>query len=69
MKVHAALPPLDERQRYLLTEASAYLRFSRQTLYNRIKAGQIQVIEDGGRRYIPGSEIARLSRVSVEQQK
>lgn len=56
------LAPLDERQRYSVPEAIAYLRTSRQTLYNLIAAGDIETITQGKRRYVPGREIARLSR-------
>jgi excisionase family DNA binding protein len=66
------LPPLDPLQRYTITEAAAYLRFSRRTLYRRIKLGYIEIVRDGGRRYIAGKEIARHSttdaqRVSVHE--
>ena len=57
------LPPLDPRQRYSIPEAIAYLRTSRQTLYERIAAGNLKTICDGRRRYVPGAEIARLSSV------
>ena len=55
--------PLDERQRYAVTEALEYLRLSRARLYDKIAAGEIKVIKDGARTFVPGSEIARLSRV------
>ena len=56
------LPPLDTAQRYAVEEATDYLRTSRARLYERIAAGEIKVIKDGRRTYVPGSEIARLSR-------
>jgi len=55
--------PLDSKQRYEIEEAAAYLRASRATLYNLINAGQLAVIKQGRRTYIPGSEIIRLSSV------
>ncbi len=56
-----ALPALDERQRYTIPESAYYLRFSRAKLYQLIKAGEIRVIKDGDRTYIPGTEIIRKS--------
>jgi hypothetical protein len=44
-------------------EACAYLRQSRAKLYNDVAAGLIATIQHGKRRYVPGSEIARLSAV------
>ena len=58
-----ALPALDERQRYSVPEALEYLRTNRARLYEQIAQGSIVVIKDGRRTYVPGSEIARLSRV------
>lgn len=55
--------PLDVAQRYTVDEALAYLQTSRQTLYARIARHEITTIEEGRRRYVPGSEIARLSRI------
>jgi len=63
MKPESPLPPLDEAQRYSIAEAERYLRLSHDSVYQRIRDGRLRVIEDGGRRYIPGSEIARLSRL------
>lgn len=60
-------PPLDSQQRYDIRETSAYLRKSVSTLYVDIAEGKLRVIKDGGRTYVPGSEIARLS--SVEDRK
>jgi len=56
------LPALDERQRYTVDEALSYLRCSRAKLYEKIAKRELKSIEDGRRRYIPGAEIARLSR-------
>jgi hypothetical protein len=55
------LPPLDINQRYDVFEASAYLRQSRQKTFSDIKAGRLVPIRDGGRTFIPGSEIVRVS--------
>lgn len=55
------LLPLDTAQRYTIPEAIAYLRTSRQTIFINIKAGLIATIKEGKRRYVPGTEIARLS--------
>lgn len=56
-------PPttLDPLQRYSVPEANALLRQSNARTYEQIKDGQLRVIRIGGRTYIPGSEIARLS--------
>lgn len=63
MKTKAPLPPLDEKQRYSIEETIAYLRSSRMTIYKLLAAGEIKSITLGRRRFIPGSEIARLSSV------
>jgi hypothetical protein len=62
-KPQAALDPL---QRYTVPEANAYLRQSNARTYQQIKAGELRVIKDGGRTYVPGSEIARRSALSTE---
>ena len=59
----AQLAPLDERQRYEVHEALAYLRTSRKSFYQLVADGRIRTITEGRRRYVPGSEIARLSSV------
>ena len=61
-KVLSTLAPLDPLQRYTVEEAIRYLRTSRQSIYNLINAGHIATINQGMRRFVPGSEIARLSR-------
>ena len=58
------LPPLDVAQRYSVDEAIAYLRSSRATIYRDIAQGRLLTIQEGARRYIPGSEIARRSTVA-----
>ena len=60
----APLAPLDERQRYTVEETLRYLRTSRATLYRDIAQGRLLTIQEGTRRYIPGSEIARRSTVA-----
>jgi excisionase family DNA binding protein len=57
------LPPLDPLQRYTVEEAVRYLRTSRPTLYELIHSQQIATIQEGRRRYVPGSEIVRRSAV------
>lgn len=61
---NAPLPPLDPLRRYDVPTTLAYLDISRKTLYDDIKAGKLAIIKHGRRTYVPGSEIARLSRVS-----
>jgi excisionase family DNA binding protein len=62
-KTVARLPPLDTNQRYSIPEAAQYLRVSRATLCNYIAAKSIETIKEGGRRFVPGAEIARKSAV------
>jgi len=59
-------PALDPLQRYSVPEANALLRQSNARTYQQIKAGELGVIRVGGRTYIPGSEIARLSALPAE---
>jgi hypothetical protein len=56
-----SLPPLDEKQRYTIPEASAYLRQSNAKTRRQIKAQALKVIRDGRRVYVPGSEIISQS--------
>jgi excisionase family DNA binding protein len=63
MRRNTALAQLDEKQRYTVDESLEYLRLSRARLYEKIQAGELTAIKDGRRTFIPGSEIARLSRV------
>jgi excisionase family DNA binding protein len=65
MKSPAHLAPLDPAQRYSINEATAYLRISRPSIYARINSGALQIIKDGRRTFVPGSEIARLSSVAA----
>ena len=48
-------------QRYTVDESCQYLRTSRTTLYEEIRAGLIATIKHGRRRYVPGAEIVRRS--------
>jgi excisionase family DNA binding protein len=59
----APLPPLDPLRRYSVEQALEYLATSRATLYKQIAHGAIKTIQHGTRRYVPGSEIVRLSSV------
>ena len=61
MKVTSPTAPLDERQRYSINEASAYLRQSRVKTYQDIRAGRLDSFKDGSRRYIPGTAIISRS--------
>lgn len=61
-KKDITLPPLDERQRYTIDEASAYLRQSRSKTFNDIANGTLETFNDGRRRYVPGTAIAARSR-------
>lgn len=61
---HMHYAPLDAQQRYSVPEAMAYLRISRQKIYRDINAGKIKTIKDGRRRYVPGSEIIRVSSIN-----
>jgi hypothetical protein len=63
-QIHFA--PLDPLQRYTVVEALAYLRISRNRLYQDINAGRLKILKDGKRTFIPGSEIIRRSRIDVK---
>jgi hypothetical protein len=67
VKQRPALPPLDERQRYSIDEAIAYLRSSRRTLFEDIREGRLATIKEGKRRFVPGSEIARRSQLPTRE--
>jgi excisionase family DNA binding protein len=51
---------VDTLQRYTIDESCTLLRMGRARLYEKIRSGEIRTITDGKRRYIPGTEIARL---------
>ena len=63
MKSRPVLPALDSAQRYSVEEAIAYLRSSRKTVFDDIREGRLASIKEAKRRFIPGSEIARRSRL------
>jgi excisionase family DNA binding protein len=63
-QISPLLPPLDPQQRYTVDESCRYLRTSRTTLYEEIRAGLIATITVGRRRYVPGAEIVRRSAVT-----
>lgn len=69
MKSLPRLPPLDAQQRYTIEEATKYLRSSRQTVYNDIAAGTLATFKEGKRRFVPGTEIIRRSRMPPSPQK
>jgi excisionase family DNA binding protein len=58
-----ALAPVDLAQRYTIKEATSYLRVSHASIYKEINARRIRVLKLGRRTFVPGSEIARLSRL------
>jgi predicted DNA-binding transcriptional regulator AlpA len=60
------LAPVDLAQRYTIAEAISYLRTSRASIYRTINSRRILVIKEGKRTFVPGSEIARLSRLESE---
>jgi excisionase family DNA binding protein len=62
-KRRPALPKLDLNQRYSVPEAAEYLRVSVATVNVYIANDTIKTIKDGGRRFVPGAEIARKSAV------
>jgi hypothetical protein len=53
----------DERLRYDIPNASQFLSQSVAKTWRDIKEGQLRVIHDCGRTYVPGSEIVRRSRL------
>jgi excisionase family DNA binding protein len=57
------LPPLDINQRYTVPEAAEYLRVCVATVNVYIAKKTLKTIKDGGRRFVPGAEIARKSAV------
>lgn len=65
MKSRPNLPPLDLAQRYSIDEAIAYLRSSRKTVFDDIREGRLASIKEGKRRFVPGTEIARRSRLAA----
>jgi prophage regulatory protein len=62
-----AIAPVDVAQRYTIAEAVSYLRISHASIYKEINARRLRVLKHGKRTFVPGSEIARLSRLEVTQ--
>jgi hypothetical protein len=60
------LAPVDLAQRYTISEAVSYLRISHASIYKEINARRLQVLKQGKRTFVPGSEIARLSQLEGE---
>jgi prophage regulatory protein len=60
------LPHVDVAQRYTIKEATSYLRISHASVYKEINAGNLRILKQGKRTFVPGSEIARLSRLDGE---
>ncbi len=58
------LLPLDQSQRYDISEACAYLRVSRAYIYKLIKTGELATIADGRRTFVPGTAIADRSKIA-----
>jgi Helix-turn-helix domain len=56
----------DPRQRFSINEAAALLRQSRAQIYIDMAAERLRSIKHGKRRYIPGSEILRLSAAPAD---
>lgn len=63
MKLRPKLDPLDPNRRYDVNLTCDYLGISRARYYQKVKAGEITVLRDGGRTFTPGAEIIRLSTV------
>jgi hypothetical protein len=66
MKTRPHLPPLDPQQRYSVEEAILYLRSSRKTFFDDVRLGRIGTIKEGKRRFIPGTELVRRSRLPTD---
>lgn len=48
--------------RYTLPQAAELLKISRATLYRRIADGELDVVRDGGRRFVTPDELHRYAR-------
>lgn len=55
------LPPLDAFRRYPIDDSAEYLGCSRVHLYKKVKAGELRIIKDGRRSYIPGADLIAAS--------
>jgi hypothetical protein len=52
---------IDPHQRYTIPESSAILRQSVAKTYKDIKVGNLRIIKDAARSYVPGAELIRRS--------
>lgn len=59
--------PFDPRLRYPIPTAARFLGISRASLYKHIGAGDIRVLREGKRVFVPGSEIARRSQLPEQR--
>lgn len=64
-------PPsnIDPVQRYSLRESAATLRISMPALYVRMAEGRVNVVRDGGRTFILGSELINYAGKSTTDDK
>lgn len=60
-KTVSAPGPIDTNRRYSIKVVNELLSQSNSKTYEDIAAGRLKIIKDGGRTYIPGSEIIRRS--------
>lgn len=65
MKNRPTLAPLDIQQRYTPEEVGAYLRISRQKVFNYIASGALPSFKEGKRRFVSGAAIARAGSQSL----
>lgn len=61
------IAPFHVRCRYPVDDAALYLGQSPAKTWIDIKEERLRVIRDGGRTFVPGSEIARLSSLPKRQ--
>ena len=57
---------VDPGQRYTISESCAVLRQSRSKTYQDIQCGDLRVIRDRSRVYVPGSELIRRATLPSE---
>lgn len=55
--------PFNHHLRFSIEETAYHLGVSRAHVWKRVQSGEIKTIADGRRRFVPGTEIARLSAV------
>jgi hypothetical protein len=60
----AQVPPFNEKLRYRVPMAAAYLAQSVASTWNDIRAGKLRVIRDGARTFVPGGEIVRRCQLA-----